>query len=708
LRGSDDRFGREVEGNAENVGIFDVEEALVGALFIQLVGLAAQGAADDLLAQELRTEGADAENMGHRVRVPAFREHRDRDDTADGAAQLARLADGIHYLAKQFLVGDALGLPLVAGPLSDFAAEAVDFIRRHVAETGVERVACFELLAVDEQCIRSREWVAGRLVEVAEQGEAAVLQRRGPVFILAVEAGDEVVHQLGDGRVLADDDEAGRHPDALLFPELEGFLVVAVERLQGRLEPGGKLERVEFSPFAASLLRHVFADILPQVAEDRHFIARYVLRDGDARELDDAAFDRVHEREVAHGPREQRALGVTGAAEKEGGRRQVHDAGQAELAIHRFQAGNPEPGRLVVLLGFLLLLSFQFLLVRLFRLLGVAVVRLVVEHEDVLHAHKVGHHPLEHLALGLLRVQLLTPPLKQGAPAGGEFDALAELEGVIVGNHDFRAVDVVEHVAGDQLAAGVVAVRVVRLENSQAVLDGEARGDDEKTAREAFAAGAANGVNCLPGDQHGHDRGFARAGCQLQGEAQEFGIGIFVSCCQMVEEFFAPLCLWRDLDQPDGGFDGFYLAEEGPDAAERVIPPMLKEAGRFRRHLPVAGVGPRPPAVHKASHLVDDRGGIVLLLPRRKSFALIKKESLLGRSPFPLPRFGNGRDELGPATVLDNLLRWLPLAIEFPMPLWAIVGGVQDRVIEKGVGHFQILFARGRPSAPSSSGCHRL
>ena len=64
----------------------------------------------------------------------------------------------------------------VAGALDDFAAEAVDLIGRHVAEIVVERIAGFELLAVDQQRVRARQRVAGGLVEVAEQREAAVLQ----------------------------------------------------------------------------------------------------------------------------------------------------------------------------------------------------------------------------------------------------------------------------------------------------------------------------------------------------------------------------------------------------------------------------------------------------------------------------------------------------------------------------------------------------
>ena len=46
------RLGGEVERYAEHVGVFDVEHAV----FVQIVGLPAQGAANYLLAQELRAE----------------------------------------------------------------------------------------------------------------------------------------------------------------------------------------------------------------------------------------------------------------------------------------------------------------------------------------------------------------------------------------------------------------------------------------------------------------------------------------------------------------------------------------------------------------------------------------------------------------------------------------------------------------------------
>ena len=164
------------------------------------------------------------------------------------------------------------------------------------------------------------------LVEVAEQRQAAVLERGGAVVVLAVEAGDVVVDQLRGGGVVADDDEAGRHVDAGLLPELEGLLVVAVERLQGGLQLDREAERVERLGLAAALLGHLLADVLPEVAEHRHLAAGDVVGDRHARQLDDAALDGVHQREVAHRPGEQRALGVAGAAQEEGRGGEVDDA----------------------------------------------------------------------------------------------------------------------------------------------------------------------------------------------------------------------------------------------------------------------------------------------------------------------------------------------------------------------------------------------
>ena len=56
----------------------------------------------------------------------------------------------------------------VAGALDDLAAEPVDLVGGHLAEVVIQRVAGFELLAVDQQRMGAGERIAV-LVEVAEQ-----------------------------------------------------------------------------------------------------------------------------------------------------------------------------------------------------------------------------------------------------------------------------------------------------------------------------------------------------------------------------------------------------------------------------------------------------------------------------------------------------------------------------------------------------------
>ena len=75
-------------------------------------------------------------------------------------------------------------------------------------------------------------------------------------------------------------------------------------------------------------------------------------------------------------------------------------------------------------------------------------------------------------------------PARSDAAAFGELHPLAQLERVVVGDDDLGPLDVVQHVRRNQLAAGVVAVGVVRLEDTEPVLDGESRRDDQKAARE--------------------------------------------------------------------------------------------------------------------------------------------------------------------------------------------------------------------------------
>ena len=95
-RFADNGLCRKIKRNAQYVRIFDIEQSF----FIQIVGLPAKRTANDLFAQQLRTERADTEDMRYGIGVPAFGEHGNRHDAADAFTKLSLLADRIHDFAQ--------------------------------------------------------------------------------------------------------------------------------------------------------------------------------------------------------------------------------------------------------------------------------------------------------------------------------------------------------------------------------------------------------------------------------------------------------------------------------------------------------------------------------------------------------------------------------------------------------------------------------
>ena len=613
--------------------------------------------------------------MGDGVGVPPFGEHGDRDDTPNPAAERTRLADGVHHLAEQVLVGKIGGVLLAAGALHDLPPEALDLGGGHGAEAGVEGVARFELLAVDEERVGLGEWLVVA-VEVAEQRQPPVFDRCRAVGVLPLKPRDVVEDELRNRGVLADDDEAGGHLDLALLPELERLVVMAVEGMKGRLEPGGELERIEAAGRAAPLLRHVGADVLPEHAKHRHLVAGDVFGDRHARELHDPTLDRVHERKIAHCPGEERPFGVARALEEEGSGGEVEDARHAELAIENLEPGDPDAGFFVVLLGFLAVVPLERLVVVVKRLRAVAVVGFVVDDQDVLHPHEVGHDPLEHLPLGLLRLEIrAAAAFEQAARPRRHLHPLPEHEGVVVGDHDLGPLHVFEHVAGNKLAGAVVVVGIVGEEDAEPVLDRQARRDDEKAAGEVLAAGAADGVHRLPGDEHRHHGCFPGPGGELEGEAVKAGVGVVVGAGEIVEDPLPGGRAGRDFRQPDRRLGRFDLAEERPNAGKLVRPPMLQEPGGLWGDAPLAGFELVAPHRDFLANLVDDRHRLILLLRRRQPLPLVEDDVRLRLLlPLPLLRLGDRRDKRRPSALLDDLQRGLAVGVELPVARRGSVG----------------------------------
>ncbi len=196
--------GQEAERHAVHLGVLGRE---VAAGFVDRVAAPSQPAPDDLLAQQLAAERADAEHMGDRVGVPALGEHRDGHDAADVLAELARLADRVHRLAQEVAVGELVGVGTgVAREVR--LLEGGDLERGVLLELAGERVAGLDLRRVDEQ----RPLAAGPcpVDDVAEERQVAGHELPRAVGLLELAARDPVEHELGHGGVRAHDDHHRR------------------------------------------------------------------------------------------------------------------------------------------------------------------------------------------------------------------------------------------------------------------------------------------------------------------------------------------------------------------------------------------------------------------------------------------------------------------------------------------------------------------
>ena len=129
-----------------------------------------------------------------------------------------------------------------------------------------------------------------------------------------------------------------------------------IERVKSGFELIGNGERVAGQ---LPLFRHVLADVLPKISEDRNLGAGNVVGDRHARQLHDSAFDGVDEGEVADGPGKKRSLGPARPGKKERRRGEIVDGADAELALEGLDPIDPEAGGLVIFLRFLLFVALE-------------------------------------------------------------------------------------------------------------------------------------------------------------------------------------------------------------------------------------------------------------------------------------------------------------------------------------------------------------
>ena len=204
----------------------------------------------------------------------------------------------------------------------------------------------------------------------------------------------------------------------------------------------------------------------------------------------------------------------------------------ADFVLDGFESAEPDACLFVALLRLRLLLAFERVEVvdgRFGFVLGrpaaVAVVRLVVEHDDLALRAQISedspHHLVGRLGEHARGVTLGEQHLLRGL---WRAELLLRLEGVEVGDHDLRGSEVWQPVRGDEVHLPVVVRRVARQENAQPVADRDSGADDEERVAEAPILGVGDLVERVPRDQHRHDHGLPGARGHLVGDAVKAGV----------------------------------------------------------------------------------------------------------------------------------------------------------------------------------------
>ena len=153
-----------------------------------------------------------------------------------------------------------------------------------------------------------------------------------------------------------------------------------------------------------------------------------------------------------------------------------------------------------------------------------------------------------------------------------------------VANEDFALAEFVFEAGRDEAEFPVV-IGGAGNEDLETALDSEAGGNDEDVFREALVLRVGDFIEDLPGDEHGHDDGFAGASGHFGAEANKWAA--------VTRNVYADAFGGGSLGEPDESFNGFELAEEEAVIFALLrIAPMFEQAFGDAGNAGVAGVAP--------------------------------------------------------------------------------------------------------------------
>jgi hypothetical protein len=280
------------------------------------------------------------------------------------------------------------------------------------------------------------------------------------------------------------------------------------------------------------------------------------------------------------------------------------------------------------------------------------------------------------------RPRLVGPEELLGEPS--RVPGLAGQEGVVVRDHDLRAIELLEQIGRQEVALAVVVVRIVREEHPQPVPNGDPRADDQERVAEPTVLRVGELVQRLPRHEHPHHHRLARAPRHLQRDAEEVRVPArLVRLAQLVDDPGVAV-LRRDLGNVDRGLQRLDLTEEELSVPLRVRP-VVEEPRGGGRHARVVSA---PPDLDLLANAVDE---LVLLQPILGPLGL--ERELRG-----LAAAVRNRHEIAgsaPRTVDD--LPCDPAIAELEVARGLPEGGVDHRILDDDVGH-------GRPMCPERAG----
>ncbi len=177
---------------------------------------------------------------------------------------------------------------------------------------------------------------------------------------------------------------------------------------------------------------------------------------------------------------------------------------------------------------------------------------------------------------------------------------------------------------GQQIALAVVVLRFLRAvvagvrdQYLEAVADGDAGRDDEKIIAIAGVVAVFAPIQVVVKNQAGHDHGFARACCHLEGEAWQLVgrvvAGSGLALAKLVEDVRTAIGFFGQFVEPDGRFNGFLLGEKQflVRCALGVGKPVAEQVSRYPAgDAAIAGLAP---VADLFAQLVDQMFAIIRL-----------------------------------------------------------------------------------------------